>query len=84
MYAFDLPSIFVHNSPIPHFDRLQSSTEAALQTAHAQGLPVDASIFFGGHSLGSVMVSSFVANMTEWAPKGMMLTGGFLGRYVCQ
>ncbi len=59
----------------------QSSTEAALKTAYSQGLSASAPIFFGGHSLGAVMVANFVANMTEWAPKGMMLTGGFLSRY---
>ena len=59
----------------------QSSTEAALKTAQSQGLSASAPIFFGGHSLGAVMVANFVANMTEWAPKGMMITGGFLSRY---
>jgi len=47
---------------------IHQATSDALATAHQGGLPKDAPLFFGGHSLGSIMSQNFVATLASVEP----------------
>jgi alpha-beta hydrolase superfamily lysophospholipase len=49
----------------------------AIKNMHDQGLPDNAPIFYGGHSLGSVISQDYLFNNSIPAA-GLILTGGFL------
>lgn len=69
---------FTLNTPEPI--TIGSKIQQALKDLQAQGLPANAKIFYGGHSLGTVMIQDYLKNNSKVPAQGLILHGGFIQR----